>query len=1092
MRRFLGTKKLIARIAAIMCILSLVVHLTSTSNVSAASWNGKSFGNPVDLGVPTYNISINDAVFGKEDGREVLYTTVSSSNAVFNIVDVRDNRLVRSFNLTGVAQSWRHAIAPDGTVYIAGITLSNHGELWSYSPVTKTVQNLGEPIPGEKSLWSMTTDDLGNVYGGTFQSGKVFKYDPVAKTFKDYGSMVTGQEYVRSMAYYKGFIYAGIGSVGQVVKLNVTTGEKTVISQNVPGLLGVTPDKVPFAYDMTVVDGTLLVRFSYDTKNDLLFFDLENQVWLNKKIGSTISGETGIGVFGFNQLTAVDGKLYIIGNRKLVELDMTTFEAKTTPISFGSSLRGAEWIEFTDDPNYPGKSLVTLTSNGKLIIMNVKDGLRKDLPAVVKGAPNPLHNLEQGPDGKLYMSGYPGGLGAQYDPKTGKNVNFTLGQSEGMVGLGDYMYYGVYPGANIYRSAIGTAVPTVEPVFQIGSDQDRPYIMIAADNKLFIGTIPGYGKLGGALTIYDPVTGGKKVYSDIVHNQSITGLAYRNGIIYGSTNVYGGLGVVKTETKAKMFIWDVAQEKKLAEFTLDLPELDQPPMITGLTFGPDGLLWGNVDGIVFKMNPDTYQIVGYKDIYPNVNNYGFWRPYHPHWGKDGLLYVDLADIITVIDPKTMDFVQLSPTGKEISFFTIAEDVNGNENIYYTDAANLMMIPIGETLVHHIPVRNGGFEETVQNGSIPGWTNPYLKGGFPMVVTNEFKHSGSHSLKVVDNSRGVSGGLLSDRIAAKPGETYTTSMSVYINSGQPADAALLLYFYDKDDKQLDYKFSPFSDKTPNRWSQVEVTGTAPEGTTHLAIMAYSSKWSLIDAYYDDITLSIIITDDTPPVTVAALEGTKQNGWYVSDVKVNLNATDDKSGVTKTVYSLDGGNAWLTYQNALVFNEDGVHTVSFRSTDMMGNEEQLQTTTFSIDQTAPAVQISGGGTYTVDQTVTVTCTATDAVSGVVYSSCSAPLLSSPAYLLNVGDNVVSANATDAAGNSGTAATTVTVKVTVDSLIRLIEAWVTGNGSQGIVNSLGTKLRHGQFDAFINEVHAQKGKEIPEEAANYLLKFVNDLKS
>ncbi|SDD65277.1 hypothetical protein SAMN02799630_04532 [Paenibacillus sp. UNCCL117] len=695
LERHLESGKRTVGLAVILCVLLAAALLASApvSQAAAQSWHGKSFGSPVDLGVPTYSISINDAVFGKEDGREVYYSTVSSNNAVFNVVDVRDNKLLRSFELTGVAQSWRHAIAPDGTVYIAGITSSNRGELWSYSPSTKTVQKLGEPIPGEKSLWSMTVDEEGNIYGGTFQSGKVFRYDPVARTFRDYGTMVPGQEYVRSMAYYKGFLYAGIGSVGQVVKLNVMTGEKTVISQDVPGILGVTPDKVPFAYDMAVVDGTLLVRFSYDTTNELLFYDLEKQQWVNKKVGSVISGETGIGVFGFNQLTSLDGKLYIVGNRKLVKLDMNTFEAQSTSISFGSSLRGAEWIEFTDDPAYPGKSLVTSTSNGKLVIINVKDGRRKDLPAVVKGAPNPLHNLEQGPDGKLYMSGYPGGIGAQYDPKTGTKVNFTLGQSEGMVGLGDYMYYGVYPGAIIYRSKLSDPVPAVEQVFQIGSDQDRPYVMIAADNKLFIGTIPGYGKLGGALTIYDPATGVKKVYTNIVHNQSITGLAYRDGILYGSTNVYGGLGIEKTETKAKMFVWDVAQEKKLAEFTLDLPELDKPPMITGLTFGPDGLLWGNVDGIVFKMNPDTYQIAGYKDIYPSVNNYGFWRPYHPHWSKDGLLYVDLADIITVVDPVTMDFVQLSPTGKEIAFFNLAEDESGNESIYYTDGANLMKIPV---------------------------------------------------------------------------------------------------------------------------------------------------------------------------------------------------------------------------------------------------------------------------------------------------------------------------------------------------------------------------------------------------------------
>ncbi|WP_171641976.1 OmpL47-type beta-barrel domain-containing protein [Paenibacillus phytorum] len=240
-----------------------------------------------------------------------------------------------------------------------------------------------------------------------------------------------------------------------------------------------------------------------------------------------------------------------------------------------------------------------------------------------------------------------------------------------------------------------------------------------------------------------------------------------------------------------------------------------------------------------------------------------------------------------------------------------------------------------------------------------------------------------------------------------------------------------------------------------------------------------------------TVQWIITDETPPVTVAELEGTKQNGWYVTDVKINLIATDDKSSVTETVYSLDGGTTWTKYQTALVFKEDGVHTLSFRSVDQMGNKEQSQTISFAIDQTPPTVQISGGGTYTVDQTVTVTCSATDTVSGVVYSSCTAPLLSNPAYLLNVGDNIVSAYATDAAGNSGTAATTITVKVTVDSMIRLIEAWITGNGSQGIVNSIETKLRHGQFDAFINEVHAQKGKKISEEAANYLLKFVNDLK-
>ncbi|WP_409344977.1 DNRLRE domain-containing protein [Paenibacillus sp. MBLB4367] len=237
-----------------------------------------------------------------------------------------------------------------------------------------------------------------------------------------------------------------------------------------------------------------------------------------------------------------------------------------------------------------------------------------------------------------------------------------------------------------------------------------------------------------------------------------------------------------------------------------------------------------------------------------------------------------------------------------------------------------------------------------------------------------------------------------------------------------------------------------------------------------------------------TFQWIVTDDIPPTTVAAIEGAQRNGWYVSDVTVKLNATDDKSGVTETVYSLDGGATWAAYRGAIAFKEDGVRTLTFRSTDGMGNAEQPQTAAFRIDRTAPTVLISGGGTYDIDQHVTVTCTAADTVSGVVYSSCSAPLVNSPAYRLNIGDNPVSAGATDAAGNSGTAETTVTVKVTLEGLIRLIKSWITGNGSQGIVNSLETKLRHEQFHAFANEVRAQKGKKIPEEAADILLKLVD----
>ena len=67
------------------------------------------------------------------------------------------------------------------------------------------------------------------------------------------------------------------------------------------------------------------------------------------------------------------------------------------------------------------------------------------------------------------------------------------------------MYMGVYPGADIFE--YNAEIPTQrKSLFKI-IGQDRPFIMRAAEGKLFIGTIPDYGKLGGSLTIYDPANG---------------------------------------------------------------------------------------------------------------------------------------------------------------------------------------------------------------------------------------------------------------------------------------------------------------------------------------------------------------------------------------------------------------------------------------------------------------------------------------------------------------------------------------------------------------------------------------------------------
>lgn len=82
---------------------------------------------------------------------------------------------------------------------------------------------------------------------------------------------------------------------------------------------------------------------------------------------------------------------------------------------------------------------------------------------------------------------------------------------------------------------------------------------------------------------------------------------------------------------------------------------------------------------------------------------------------------------------------------------------------------------------------------------------------------------------------------------------------------------------------------------------------------------------------------------------------------------------------------------------------------------------------------------------------------------------------------GKHNVIAQAEDTAGQVSSASAEYTVKVTLQSLINLIQQWITGPGADGLVNSLLTKLMLGQHEAFNNEVLAHKGVKLGKEQAD-----------
>ncbi|WHY91670.1 hypothetical protein QNK12_29420 [Neobacillus cucumis] len=171
---------------------------------------------------------------------------------------------------------------------------------------------------------------------------------------------------------------------------------------------------------------------------------------------------------------------------------------------------------------------------------------------------------------------------------------------------------------------------------------------------------------------------------------------------------------------------------------------------------------------------------------------------------------------------------------------------------------------------------------------------------------------------------------------------------------------------------------------------------------------------------NFNITICSSDQTSPVTKIELQSSSQkvNDWYSSDVNVSLDATDDNSGVEKTLYKVNNGD-WNQYVNPFELRDEGINTIEYKSIDKAGNQEEAKTEVVKIDKTAPVTSISDVPNGWTNQDSSVTLSAADENSGVAKTE----------YRINNGDwtkytgpvnafiegkNVVDYRSIDQAGN------------------------------------------------------------------------------
>ncbi len=249
----------------------------------------------------------------------------------------------------------------------------------------------------------------------------------------------------------------------------------------------------------------------------------------------------------------------------------------------------------------------------------------------------------------------------------------------------------------------------------------------------------------------------------------------------------------------------------------------------------------------------------------------------------------------------------------------------------------------------------------------------------------------------------------------------------------------------------------------------------------------SGWNSLN----EVALFGRMLDTTPPtITASRSPDANANGWNNVDVTVRFECADDESGVASCP------------EPVTLTSEGAEQSVTGTAVDNAGNQASATVEGLSIDKTAPTVTYGGNeGSYTVDGVIELTCSTSDALSGIASDTCEN--MSGPAYEFDLGMNTVSATATDNAGNTGEGSASFEVVVTYDSLGSLTERLVEGPSSGGVSQSLRAKLeaaedaeargdeaaKLGALNAYKNQV-ASSSRHLSAEEQEVLVRLANAL--
>lgn len=623
------------------------------------------------LGTPITGVTAAATGFTADSSGRVMEVLIAGGgSSVFSAIDALTGELLMSQVVDGVTQGRAFKTVEDGSVYIG--TQSN-GRMFRFTPNSLELEELSTgPVFDQGHMWCMAITDDQQVYVGTYPDGKVLQYDPSTDKWSDHGQLVPGAQYVRSLATDGSMLYAGTGTLARIMRLDPASGETSEITL---------PDDLQdeeFVYDLDVAGELLFARLK--ESHALIVYDLASEEWVDR-----IEDGLGLHVSGESVLRTESGRrrvaYYNTSSSPVMAYDLDTGDKIETTLHLGgSSNRDWSWQEL-GARGFPGESLLTGISDGTVKAFNPITHETLSVTADAEGSPYEIRSLAAGPNGEIFVGGYlsPRELGVA-DPDTGEVTQFPWsGQVEGMTAQGDDVLFGIYPGGGIrkYDTTQEFDLDTNPgPSVAIGEQQDRPVTLTPAGDLTAIGSVPGYGQLGGALTLLDRATEEMDVYRHVVPDQSVVALLHQDGVLYGGSAIWGGLGIEPTASDAELFAFDLDTREVL----FSVVPVPGETSIGGLTFDDSGTLWGFGTNTLFSFDIAAQEVTESQTYFDHSNEAEYVTGHELFW-HEGLLLGSAAATIFTVDPQTWELTTIADDK-----VNLALDRHGN--YYYSKRGDL--------------------------------------------------------------------------------------------------------------------------------------------------------------------------------------------------------------------------------------------------------------------------------------------------------------------------------------------------------------------------------------------------------------------